>query len=117
MSETTIKSRIPLLLLGQLRSPLKLRLTLGVALLGAWHYAFFSPLGDQIAATTTSTAKERSRINTARDIETLRKSLDPYRGRVPAKPDLNEMMQYVMDHIRPTPIRLMDLRPEKAKDI
>jgi len=117
MSDTPAKINPREIVLGQLRNPLKLRLTLCVAILAAWYLLFFSPLGGQMAVTTARTDKECQRIATAREIEQLRKSLNPYRDRVAAKSDPNELIQQVMDHIRPTAFRLIDLKPEKPKDL
>ena len=41
----------------------------------------------------------------------------PYKGRVHAGNDINELMQHVIAHMRSSPLKLLDLKPEKPKDL
>ncbi len=68
-----------------------------------------------MAVTQARIDKEQKRIITAREVEVVRKSLVAYKDRVPAKSDLNELIQYVMGRIRSSPLKLVDLKPDKAK--
>ena len=115
MSTTPPKAGLPKLILDQLRSPLKLRLVLCPVILGGWYFLFFSPLSDQMAATQASIDKERKRIDMASKLDEARKSLLPFKDRVPANSDLNELIQFVMARIRSSPLKLIDLKPETSK--
>jgi Tfp pilus assembly protein PilO len=101
----------------QLRHPLKLRVMLSVAMLAGWYYLFFSPLSEQMVLTETLIKKERQRIGTAHQIDKIRKSLQAFKDRVPSKSDPNELMRYVMNRIRSSPLKLIDLRPDKSKGL
>jgi Tfp pilus assembly protein PilO len=115
MSATPPKVGLPKRILDQLRSPLKLRLVLCPVILSGWYFLFFSPLGDHMAATQASIDKEQKRIDMASKLDDVRKSLLPFKDRVPANSDLNELIQFVMARIRSTPLKLIDLRPETPK--
>jgi len=117
MSTTTPKAGLPKRILDQLRSPLKLRLVLCPVILGGWYFLFFSPLGDRMVAIQASIDKERKRIDMASKLDEIRKSLLPFKDRVPANSDLNELIQFVMARIRSSPLKLIDLKPEASKHI
>ena len=109
----TIGERI----LQQLRHPLKLRLTICMIAILAWYLAVFMPIDEQTQTTTARMTRERKRITTARDIETLRKSLAPHLELIRAGADVNELMRHVIDHLRTSPLKLIDLKPEASKDL
>ena len=70
-----------------------------------------------VSATTARIDRERKRAATAREIEQLKKSLAPHRDLIGSGDDVHELMRHVM---RPHPIlalRLIDLKPEKPKDL
>jgi len=115
MSATPAKVALPKQILHQLRSPLKLRLVLGPVILGGWYFLFFSPLSEHMAATQASIDKERKRIDMASKLEDVRKSLLPFKDRVPANSDLNELLQFVMGRVRSSPLKLIDLKPEASR--
>ena len=70
-----------------------------------------------MAATTVQITRERKRVATAREIEQLKKAMAPYQGRIPAGADVNELMRHVIAQIRSSPLKLLDLKPEKPKDL
>jgi Tfp pilus assembly protein PilO len=117
MSQKPAKSTPSELILQQLRHPLKLRLTILLIAITTWYLAFFMPIGEQTQATTATIARERKRITTAREIETLRKSLGPHLELIRAGADLNELMRHVIDHLRSSPLKLIDLKPDASKDL
>jgi Tfp pilus assembly protein PilO len=117
MSQKPTKSTPSELILQQLRHPLKLRLTILLIAILAWYLAFFMPIGEQTQTTTARIARERKRITTAREVETLRKSLAPHLELIRAGADLNELMRHVIDHLRTSPRKLIDLKPEASKDL
>jgi hypothetical protein len=103
------------MILGQLRHPVKLRVILSIAIVVAWQLIFFMPMSERMAATTARIEGERKRLATAREVERLRKGLAPYRELVSAGGDANEMIRRVIEHIRSSPLRLIDLKPEGPK--
>jgi Tfp pilus assembly protein PilO len=117
MNKTAPKSSARDLILLQLRHPLKLRVIICLTTIGSWYFFFFMPLGDQIQVTTARVSRERKRVATAREIETLKKALAPYHVLIPAGADFNELMRHVIDHLRSSPLKLIDLKPEAPKDL
>jgi Tfp pilus assembly protein PilO len=115
MNKSESKAGMSRLLVGQLRHPIKLRLVLYLTILAAWYFLFYSPLNDEMAVTQARINKEQKRITMAREVEVVRKSLVAFKDRVPARSDLNELIQYVMGRIRSSPLKLIDLKPDKAK--
>jgi Tfp pilus assembly protein PilO len=116
MNETPAKSGLHRAILKQLGHPLKLRLVLCTTMLTVWYFLFFSPLSERVVATTSRIAVERKRVVIAREIEQLKKSLAPYRD-VVGSIDVHELMRHVMRRIRSSPLRLIDLKPERPKDL
>jgi Tfp pilus assembly protein PilO len=117
MNEKNAKTDYKQVILNQIRQPLKLRLLLSIAIIIGWYVLFFSPLSEETAATTAKIVSERKRVAGSRQIEQLKKALAPYKGRVPAEAGLNELMQHVIAHMRSSPLKLLDLKPEKSKDL
>jgi Tfp pilus assembly protein PilO len=104
-------------ILQQLQHPLKLRLAICLTAILGWYLVFFMPIGEQTQTTTARIARERKRIASAREIETLRKSLAPHLELIRVGADLNELMRHVIDHLRTSPLKLIDLKPEASKDL
>ena len=88
-----------------------------ITAIAAWQAAFLGPLGEQVAATTARIGLERKRAATAREVEQLKKSLTPHRELVGPADDVHELIRHVMDRLRSSPLRLVDLKPEKPKDL
>jgi hypothetical protein len=116
MSQTPSKSRHKQVILEQLSHPVKLRVALCLAMMTGWYALFFSPLSEQVLATTARIDRERKRVATAREIAQLKKVLAPFDSLIPAGADVGELMRHVIDHIR-APLKLIDLKPEKPKDL
>jgi Tfp pilus assembly protein PilO len=117
MSHTPQKAGPRQLVLEQLRHPIKLRLVLSCGIILAWYILFCNPLSELVSATTAQVDRERKRLSTAKEIKELRKSLVPYQGCIPAEADTNELLNRLIDHVRSTPLRLLDLKPETPKDL
>ena len=117
MSEKTSGSSLQRLILTQLRNPTRLRFLLCAVLLVFWYFGFYGPTSDQIALTSARADSELKRAASARQIEQLREALAPFQARIPAHSGQNELNQYVMAHIRQSPVKLVDLRPAKIKDL
>lgn len=116
MSENPARSGLYRAILRQLSHPWKLRFVLCTAMLTVWYVMFFSPLSEQVAATTSRIAVERKRDGTAKEIERLKKALDPHRDLAGAG-DVHELMRHVIGRIRSSPLRLTDLKPEAPKEM
>jgi Tfp pilus assembly protein PilO len=117
MDEKRAKTDYKQAILNQLRQPLKLRLVLCFAIITGWYVLFFSPLSEQTAATKADIIKERKRVATARQIEQLKKAMVPNQGCTPAGTDLAELMRHLIAHMRSSPLKLLDLKPEKSKSL
>lgn len=116
MSQKSTDSRLVSALLKQLSHPLKLRLALCSTMLTVWYALFFSPLSEHVAATASRVVAEHKRIKTAKDIDRLKKSLAPFRDAA-GTGDVPDLIRHVMQHIRTSPLRLIDLRPDTSKDL
>jgi Tfp pilus assembly protein PilO len=117
MSNPSPKNNVRELVLVQLRNPLKLRLVVCLTIIALWYFSFFTPLVEKTQTTTTRIARERKRIATAKEIETLKKALAPHHGFILAGANLSELMRHVMDHLRSSPLKLIDLKPEAPKNL
>jgi Tfp pilus assembly protein PilO len=116
MSQTPAKPGFLQTFLGQLRHPFKLKLALSGAMVSVWYFLFFSPLSERVAATTSKVVVERKRAATVKEIERLKKALAPHRGLV-GSGDVHELMRHLIQHLRSSPLRLINLKPEKPKDL
>jgi Type II secretion system (T2SS), protein M subtype b len=117
MSEKPSKSSLQRQLLTLLRNPTRLRLALSAVILLSWYFGYYSPTSEQMALASSQTNSEHKRAVTAREIERLRSILSPCQERIPDHAGLNELIQYVMAHVRKLPINLIDLKPGKVKDL
>jgi hypothetical protein len=117
MSQTSSTSGVLGVILKQLSHPLKLRLALCAASIVLWQALFVGPVSENAAATTTRIGTERKRTATAREIERLKNALKPHRELIGAGEHEQELMRNVIDRIRSSPLRLIDLKPEKAKGV
>jgi hypothetical protein len=117
MSQTSSTSGILGVILKQLSHPLKLRLALCAAAIGLWQVLFVGPVQENAAATTTRIGAERKRAATAREIERLKNALNPHRELIGAGEDEQTLMRHVIDRIRSSPLRLIDLKPERPKNV
>jgi Tfp pilus assembly protein PilO len=117
MSQPAPKSNPKQLILGQLRHPLKFRFILCLTIIACWYFFFFMPLTDETQMTSARIGRELKRIASAREIEQLKKDLAPYQGLIPAGANLSELMRQVIDHLRSSPLKLLDLKPGTTKDL
>ncbi len=86
-------------------------------LLASWYFGFYAPNERADHQTSAKADSELKRAASARQIEGLREALAPFRARIPDHSGQNELNQYVLEHVRQTPIKLVDLRPAKIKDL
>jgi hypothetical protein len=117
MNHATTKSTAIELFLQHLRQPFKLRMILCISLIGLWYSGVFVPTYEQTAMTSARITREHKRIATAKEIEALKKAVEPHHEIIRASADLNELMRHVIDHLRTSPLKLIDLKPEASKDL
>ena len=116
MSQTPSKSGLSRAVLKQLSHPLKLRLALCSSLLTVWYGLYFGPLSERVTLMSSRIAIDRKRVDTAKEVDRLKKALDPFRDGA-GSGDVHELMRHMMGRIRSSPLRLTDLKPEKPKDL
>ena len=104
-----------MMLLPHLRNPTKLRLLLCITIIGGWYAIFFAPLSEEMAETRALIDKDRKRVTVAHAIDQLKTKLARFQKLIPVGGDANEMRRHVTDHIRTTPLNLIDVKPGKAK--
>ena len=117
MSDKTAGSSLERLILNQLRDPIRLRFALGAVLLSSWYFGFYGPTSDRMVRTAAQAESERKRAATAQQIDELRKTLAPFAERIPEHAGQNELVQYVMAHVRQSPVKLVDLKPTKTREL
>jgi Tfp pilus assembly protein PilO len=92
-------------------------MVLCIVLIVLWYIGFFVPTYEQTAMTSARITREHKRIATAKEIEALKKAVEPHHEIIRASADLNELMRHVIDHLRTSPLKLIDLKPEASKDL
>jgi Tfp pilus assembly protein PilO len=97
------------LLLERLHDPLQLRiLVIGVLLL-VGYMGVYTPLSEQIAATTQKIRKEQKLAELAGDLEQLQTQCNSFAKRLPQQADSKEWMQYMHEGVRGFPLKLSKL--------
>jgi Tfp pilus assembly protein PilO len=104
-------------LLARLHDPIQLRVVVVAALLLSWYGAAYLPKGGEIEQTTRDLARDRKRLALAKEIESLRAQVRRFRGRLPAKTDPNEWVQYVLGGLRQHPLKMVSLDPDEVKEL
>jgi Tfp pilus assembly protein PilO len=117
MSQSTAKPKLNELILQHMRQPLKLRIALSIIMIVVWYLVFFIPLAERAESTSARITRERKRIDTAKEIESLKDALAPHHDLIWTGAELNELMGHVIDHLRTSPLKLIDLKPEASKDL
>jgi Tfp pilus assembly protein PilO len=103
---TERRSNLKSSLLERLHDPVQLRIgvMVGVFLLG--YVAIYTPLNDQIAATTKKLERDKQRLEIAKNLESLQKQFRVFEDRVPQQADSKEWMQCLVEGTRQFPIKL-----------
>ncbi len=117
MSEKASGTPLKRKALAQLRNPIRLRFLVCAALLASWYFGFYGPTNEQITLTSARAESEQKRAAIAHQIEALRATLSPYQVRIPEHWGQNELNQYVLEHVRQSPLKIIDLRPIKTRDL
>ena len=118
MSQKDAKTSYKEIVLKQLRQPLKLRVLLVPGRIAGWYLAILQPLEPtrRPPPPPASAANARGLPPLARSTSSRNPS-SPTKGRVLVGADINELMRYVITQMRTSPLKLLDLKPEKPKDL
>ena len=104
------------LALKHLSDPVRLRLLMVFGLVFLYVVAVHTPLSGRIAGKRKLLAEQRRRLETIKDVDSLRREIRSYRGRILKDADTNEWVQYVLGGLRKARVRLRDMssRPPQA---
>ncbi len=93
-------------LLKHLHDPLEFRLCVIAVVLTTGYFAVYSPLNDQITATTNKLKRDAKLLELAESIERLQKQYHSFGDRVPQQTDTKEWMEYLLNGIRQLPLKM-----------
>jgi hypothetical protein len=100
-----------------LRDPTQLRIALTSVILAIAYFGLYGPLSGEIDKSRTDLDDEITRFRVICDIERLREQHKLFAGRLSAKTDTNEWVQYVLGGVRKFPLHLLTLDPDKTRDL
>lgn len=98
-------------LLERLHNPTELRIFLMAVVLGIGYVAIYLPLDTTIATTTRKLEDGRRRLRLADEVEVLQKQYQQIESRIPKNPDASEWMQYILNRVRQSPVKLESFNP------
>ncbi len=87
----------------------KLRLSVVFALTFLAFVGVYTPLSDRIDEKRLQAAREKQRLEIIGDVESLRREINSFRGRIPEGSDTNEWVQYVLGGLREVRVKLRDM--------
>jgi len=93
-------------LLERLHNPVQLRIGVMAVVFLLGYVAIYTPLNDQIAATTKKLERDKKRLETARSLESLQKQYRVFEDRVPQQTDNKEWMQCLVEGTRLFPLKV-----------
>jgi Tfp pilus assembly protein PilO len=96
-------------LVERLHDPFQLRLFLAAVAVVVGYAGIYVPLASRIEKTSQKLASQQKRKQLAADIEHLRAEVEVLNTRLPENTDTNEWVQYVLDGVRETPLKLNNL--------
>jgi len=100
-----------------LSDPAKLRLTVvGVGIVIAL-FMIFNPLSKKILQGRKALSAEKRRFEAVREVEILRKEIDAYAHRIPENSDTNEWVQYILEGLRETRLKLRDMESRQPMKV
>jgi hypothetical protein len=91
MNQQSPKTNLKQVILSQFRHPLKLRFIICLTMIASWFFFFFMPLTEETEMTS-------ARL-------------------IPAGANLSELMRQIIDHLRTSPLKLLDLKPGTTKEL
>lgn len=102
-------------LLERLHNPTELRLFLVAVVLGLGYMAIYLPLSTNIANTTRKLEDGRKRLVLAEEVDNLQKQFAQVQSRIPKNPDASEWMQYILNKVRQSPLKLDAFNPAQPQ--
>lgn len=117
MATDNRKSNLKGRLLEELQHPTRLRVVLTCIVLLTGYAGVYLPLTGELDDTRRKLAAEQKRLDLGREVERLRDQCRVFKGRLPAKADSNEWVQYVIAGIRRFPLKLVLLDPEPPREV
>jgi Tfp pilus assembly protein PilO len=102
-------------LVEHLHNPTELRGILLAVILGIGYATVYLPLDTAVATTTRKLEDAKKRLKLAEDVENLQKQFRQVQSRIPSTPDASEWMQYVLNGLRQSPLRLETFSPDQPK--
>jgi type II secretory pathway component PulM len=87
----------------------KLRLSVVFVLTLLAVVGVYTPMSDRITQNKVLLSKERQRIEAIADVESLRREIESFRGRLPEGADTNEWVQYILAGLREVRVKLRDM--------
>jgi Tfp pilus assembly protein PilO len=102
-------------LLERLHNPTELRIFLLMLVLGIGYGAIYLPLDKTIAGTTKKLAEAQKRLKLAEEVENLHTQYSQIASRIPKNPDASEWMQFVLNGLRQSPLKLEAFNPDAPK--
>ncbi len=100
-----------------LHHPARFRMAIVLVILLAWYLAVFMPLKGRIAKASASRDASRARLELAQSVELLRFESECLAKCIPEGSGRNAWVQYLMDGVRATPLRLISLSPQTRLDV
>ncbi len=104
-------------LLKHLSDPMRLRLTVALALVGVVLGVIYVPLSKRIERRQRELSGEKYRHEIITDVEKLRKQAGAYRHRIGENSDTNEWVQYLLEGLRQAKVRLRDMESKPTKKV
>jgi Tfp pilus assembly protein PilO len=98
-------------LIEGLRNPVQLRAAVLAVVLAAGYGAIYLPLNSNIDITTSKLANARNQLKLASEVEQLRKQFQQVEPRLPQHTDATEWMEFVLNGIRRSPLKLESFSP------
>ena len=98
-------------LIEALHNPARLRTAVLAAVLAAGYGAIYLPLNNKIDVTTGKLANSRNQLKLVAEVEQLRKQFQQVEKRLPQQTDAAEWMEFVLDGIRRSPLKLESFSP------
>jgi Tfp pilus assembly protein PilO len=98
-------------LVEALRNPAQLRAAVLAAVLAAGYGVIYLPLNGKIDLTNQKLANSRNQLKLATEVEQLRKQFQQVEKRLPQQTDATEWMEFVLNGIRRSPLKLESFSP------
>jgi Tfp pilus assembly protein PilO len=102
-------------LLERLHNPTELRVFLLALVLGISYGSIYLPLNKTTASTARKLEDAKKRLKLAEEVENLHSQYSKVESRIPKNPDASEWIQFVLNGIRQSPVKLEAFNPDAPK--